>query len=204
MNALPENTVELHDGHAVTTSLKVAEIFGKHHKNVLRDIEKMGCSTEFSGLNFELAEYLDEQKKPRPMYEISRDGFAFLAMGFTGEKATQFKEAYIKRFNEMEEMLKQGLVKHILQSEIYWFGRYPHWPPVRVLALAGKTYRAIAEELEIKRGRVVRAVNSMFKKGLLDPAKVAQAQRGPARKAAIRYSDGWGGVQPLQMSLDFA
>ncbi len=40
-----------------TTSRKVAEVFGKEHKNVLRDIENIGCSENFRKLNFELSEY---------------------------------------------------------------------------------------------------------------------------------------------------
>ena len=40
-----------------------------------------------------------------PCYQITRDGFAFLAMGFTGKRAAQFKEAYINAFNQMEQAL---------------------------------------------------------------------------------------------------
>ncbi|WP_249411562.1 Rha family transcriptional regulator [Marinomonas sp. A3A] len=39
------------------------------------------------------------------MYRITRDGFVFLAMGFTGTKAAQFKEAYINALNQMEKQL---------------------------------------------------------------------------------------------------
>lgn len=91
----------------VTTSLRVAEYFEKEHKNVLRDIKETisKCSESFSALNFELAEYTDEQGKERPMYLLTRDGFMVVAMGYTGEKAMQLKEAYIGAFNEMEQRL---------------------------------------------------------------------------------------------------
>lgn len=85
----------------------VAQIFGKQHKNVIRDIENLECSEEFSRLNFEPAKYKDEQGKPRPCYQMTRDGFTLLVMGFTGKKAMKFKEAYILRFNEMESRLSQ-------------------------------------------------------------------------------------------------
>lgn len=201
---LPENAVFLHDGHAVTTSLKVAEIFGKQHRDVVRAMKNLACSEAFNVRNFAHVDYLDAKGENRQMFEITRDGFAFLVMGFTGEKAAQFKEAYIERFNEMEAVLKEGLVKPLAQVESYWFARRPLWPLIRVRVLAGEAYRVIAEALQISRGRVARAVKSMIAVGLLDPAKVAEVQHGPARKAAIRYSDGWGGAPSRQMALDFS
>ena len=45
------------------------------------------------------------------MYYITRDGFTFLAMGFTGKIAAKFKEAYINAFNEMENKLRGVTVK---------------------------------------------------------------------------------------------
>ena len=96
-----------HNGTPVTTSTRVAKIFGKQHKNVLRAIEKLDCSHEFSRLNFAPAEYIDEQGKPRPCFNITRDGAAFLIMGFTGEKAGKFKEDYINAFNWMQETLQR-------------------------------------------------------------------------------------------------
>ena len=95
------------NGTPVTTSNKIANVFGKQHKNVLRAIEKLDCSTEFSQLNFAPAEYFDEQGKPRPCFNITRDGAAFLIMGFTGEKAGKFKEDYINAFNWMQETLQR-------------------------------------------------------------------------------------------------
>ena len=93
-------------GKAITTSLAVSAFFGKRHKNVLQAIENLDCSPEFSGLNFQPAKYKDEQGKMRPMYRMTRDGFTFLAMGFRGKKAATYKEAYITRFNDMEDWIK--------------------------------------------------------------------------------------------------
>jgi len=95
-------SVKLVHGQAVTTSLKVAEAFGKRHTDVLRSIAKLECSGEFRQRNFASAEYTDAQGKPRPMFTITRDGFAFLASGFTGKEAAQWKEKYIAAFNELE------------------------------------------------------------------------------------------------------
>lgn len=93
------------NGTIKTTSLKVAEHFGKRHGDVIRSLNNIECSTEFSERNFALAEYIDEQGKPRPAYEITKDGFTFLAMGFTGKEAAKWKEAYINAFNAMAVQL---------------------------------------------------------------------------------------------------
>ncbi len=90
-----------------TTSRQVAMYFNKRHDNVLRDIENLDCSSEFTHLNFEVSEYKDPSGKTSIEYIIYRDGFTFLAMGFTGKRAAQFKEAYIYAFNEMEKKLQQ-------------------------------------------------------------------------------------------------
>lgn len=95
----------------VVSSLDVAETFGKDHKNILRDIRQLECSDEFRRLNFEQSEYLNEQNHKQPMYYMSRDGFTILVMGYTGEKAMRFKEAYIKQFNAMEKILQGKLIE---------------------------------------------------------------------------------------------
>lgn len=89
----------------VVTSLDVAETFGKEHRHVLRDIRELECSNEFRVSNFGQSEYLNEQNHRQPMYYITRDGFTLLVMGYTGEKAMKFKEAYIRQFNAMEKAL---------------------------------------------------------------------------------------------------
>ena len=101
------------NGTPMTTSYLIAETFGKAHKNVLRDIDNLGCSKEFLGLNFELSLKIRElasggQKQER-YYNITKDGFAFLAMGYTGKKAAEFKEKYITAFNAMERIIQQGI-----------------------------------------------------------------------------------------------
>lgn len=99
------------NGKLKTDSLIVTKFFEKEHKNVMRSIRNLECSSEFRALNFELADYIDKNGDKQPKYEMSRDGFMFLAMGFTGAKAAQWKEAFIKAFNMMEEeLLKQSFM----------------------------------------------------------------------------------------------
>lgn len=89
----------------------VADTFGKQHKNVMRDIDNLlsphsGLSPEFGALNFEPTSYRDRWNRKQESYAMTRDGFAFLVMGYTGKKAAQFKEAYIRRFNEMDSFIR--------------------------------------------------------------------------------------------------
>lgn len=104
-----KNLVSVNDGKVVTTSLQVAEHFQRPHKDVLSSIRKLDCSPIFQERNFSLSFYhsklLNGGYKKQPMYYITRDGFTFLAMGFTGKIAAKFKEAYINAFNEMERKL---------------------------------------------------------------------------------------------------
>lgn len=100
--------VTVENGRAVTTSVAIAEFFRKMHKDVLKKIDNLECSQKFSERNFAPAEYIDEQGKKRPMYQITKNGFVFLVMGFTGKKAAAFKEAYIAEFDRMEEELRQN------------------------------------------------------------------------------------------------
>ncbi|EBE6237584.1 transcriptional regulator [Salmonella enterica] len=101
----PEVTIE--NGRAVTTSVAVAEYFRKLHKNVIQKIEMLDCSPEFTRLNFQPSEYTDATGRTLPAYQITKNGFVFLVMGFTGKKAAAFKEAYIAEFDRMENELRQ-------------------------------------------------------------------------------------------------
>lgn len=94
----------------VTDSLTVAEVFGKRHDLVMRDIRNLECSEEFNLLNFAEIDYVDERNRTYKKFLIKRDGLAFLVMGYTGSKAAEYKEKYIKAFNEMELELKQPRV----------------------------------------------------------------------------------------------
>ncbi len=136
MNLLQQidDAVFIQDDQVKTTSLKIAEIFKKRHDHVLRKIENIltmkstalnfkvseftapnfGVS-EFTEHNFQLSEYLDGTGRKLPMYEMTKDGFIFLVMGFTGDDAALTKIAYINTFNQMAAMLHntQGHHEHV-------------------------------------------------------------------------------------------
>lgn len=99
--------LQIVDGRVLTTSLAIAAYFDKRHDDLLKRIRLLECTSDFTARNFAASEYVDSSGRSLPCYQITRDGFAFLAMGFTGKKAARFKEAYITAFNQMEERLRQ-------------------------------------------------------------------------------------------------
>lgn len=112
-DALNLPALVVRNGVPMTTSVDVARVFGKPHKNVLRDIDRLADSDGdgFCALNFEPTS-IDVQQ-PRGgarqvrAVEMTRDGFTLLAMGFTGEPALRFKKAYIRAFNALEAELRE-------------------------------------------------------------------------------------------------
>lgn len=111
--------VFIQNGKTVTDSLTVAEVFGKEHKHVIRDIKNLECSEEFNKSNFGLIEYRDKRNRNQQKYIITQDGFSFLAMGYTGKEAARFKEMYINAFGQMREQLNNrpvDPVKALMQA----------------------------------------------------------------------------------------
>ena len=97
--------VSNNNGSLITTSKIISDAFNKEHRHVLRNIESLDCSDEFRERNFGLSSYMSPQNKVIKCYEITKDGFAFLCMGFTGKEAAKWKEKYIEAFNLMGESL---------------------------------------------------------------------------------------------------
>ena len=105
-----KDLVIMHDQQAVTTSLILAEAFEKQHKHVIEAIEKKISTAENSALlknMFVEDSYIASNGKQNKMYYLNRDGFTFIAMGFTGKKADEFKLKYIDAFNQMENQIKE-------------------------------------------------------------------------------------------------
>lgn len=94
---------------AVCDSLQVAQNFGKRHKHVIRNIEKIIAEQPAQNWArcFKKTTYTDAKGEQRPMYYMNRDGFTFLVMGFTGQKANEWKWKYINAFNHMESIIRE-------------------------------------------------------------------------------------------------
>lgn len=109
IQAVPDIAVD--NGVPKTTSLEVARVFDKRHDNVIRDIRQLlqDVTPGFGLLNFEECFRINvlANGKKEPYFKLTKDGFTMLAMGYTGKQAIQFKEAYIRRFNELEAALNR-------------------------------------------------------------------------------------------------
>lgn len=102
--------VFLQKNQAVTSSLKIAEYFGKRHDKVLRAVENAVSNVPKIGdveNGLFKTTYTDEKGENRPMYLMNRDIFTFVVMGFTGKKAAEWKWKYIQAFNKMEKLLQE-------------------------------------------------------------------------------------------------
>ncbi len=93
----------------MTSSLKVAEYFGKRHDNVLRKIRQVidECPNDFAALHFEGVDYIDKNGDIRPAINMDKDGYMLVVMGFSGKEATQIKVNFINAFNWMANRLNQ-------------------------------------------------------------------------------------------------
>lgn len=106
--------VSVVNGKVVVTSKQVSDHFGKVHRQILRDIRDLiGDSGEFGQYSFVLSSYKSLQNKELPCYEMTRDGFSLLAMGFTGKKAIEWKIKYINAFNKMEAEILSNRTKEL-------------------------------------------------------------------------------------------
>lgn len=87
-------------------SRDVAEHFEKDHKHVLESIRNLTAENSATKSMF-IETSFESRGKFYPQYELTRDGFSLLVMGFTGAKALEWKLKYIEAFNEMERELKR-------------------------------------------------------------------------------------------------
>ena len=155
----------------ITTSLKVAEVFEKEHKDVLESIRNLVA--ENSAAKFFNETTYKNRGREYPMYEMDRDGFSLLVMGFTGDKALQWKIKYIESFNAMEQELRRiyterqqwqierdkgVIIRHILTDTIkmkiadspHKRFAYPNYTKLIYKTLFNKTMKELQEEYGVK------------------------------------------------------
>ncbi|MCK9320210.1 Rha family transcriptional regulator [Methanoculleus sp.] len=91
----------------VTDSLIVAEKFGKAHRDVLRSIDNLTVQNCAVKKMFHETKFMNNRGKEYRKFDMTRDGFSILVMGFTGKQALDFKVAFIEAFNRMESFISQ-------------------------------------------------------------------------------------------------
>ena len=99
------NLVSINNNQVVVSSRRVADNFGKDHKHVLEGVRTI-LAAENSATKFFRQSTFENRGKQYPEYLMNRDGFSLLVMGFTGEKALEWKVKYINAFNAMEQELR--------------------------------------------------------------------------------------------------
>lgn len=113
--------VAIRNKDTVCSSLEVAEHFEKRHADVIRAIENLiqNDSTQNCAQCFKRSFYKDMTGKKNKMYFMNRDGFTFLTMGFTGQKANEWKWQYIEAFNKMEQLLAMKQTQVYQETRTY-------------------------------------------------------------------------------------
>ncbi|MDW0618206.1 Rha family transcriptional regulator [Mannheimia haemolytica] len=91
--------VQIKGDKIITDTLTIAKVFGKRHTEVLRAIHNLDLPQEFGERNFASTFYTDKWNRQKPMYEVTKNGFMFLVMGFNGSKADRLKVAFIEAFD---------------------------------------------------------------------------------------------------------
>ncbi|EAI8457692.1 phage antirepressor Ant [Campylobacter coli] len=100
-----EVNLNIKENKVFINSLDLAKVFNKNHRHILQTTKNQP-QNDFTESNFILSTYKDKKGELRPCYNLTRDAFSLLVMGFTGEKAYKWKILFIKAFNEMEKRLR--------------------------------------------------------------------------------------------------
>lgn len=181
-NAKVIPVVSAQGSEAMADSRDVAAYFDKDHKRVLQTIREMKCSDDFRRHNFVPFKIKDLSGESTSHVTMTKNGFIFLAMGFTGDKAAKFKESYIAAFDVMEAELRTKPTINLndpafLRSALLTYTE-------KVIAL--ESHVAILTPKADALDRIATADGSL---GLIEAAKALQIQP----KAFVRYlsMNGW-------------
>lgn len=167
-----QDLVTLHNKQAVTTSLVLAEAFEKKHKHVLDAISSKISTAENSALYknmFAEATYTASNGKQNKMYYMNRDGFTFIAMGFTGKKADEFKLKYIEAFNQMERQITHKQDSYAIDDPVERAERWIEEQKQYQIKL-----NRMSKQLEIDKPKTEYFDRCMKSKGLTTTTKIAK------------------------------
>lgn len=196
------------DGIPVVSSRKVADVFGKEHKDVLRSINNHidksnddDLVAQFCAANFKSSIYKDRGKQ-YPEYLLTKDGFSFIVMGFTGSKAARFKISYINRFNEMERFIVNRNIARLEYPELTAMIKLMHSEPKFYhfsneadainKIVTGMTSKQLHEKYGIPKGESIRdylptwQIEAIQRMQKLDVGLVAAIPDFQQRKAALQ------------------
>lgn len=137
MDTYYKTLIQVKHNQPVTTSLNVADVFGKNHRDVMRNIKNLTAQNYAVKNMFVKGTYVNKRNQTWPMYYMNKDGFSILVMGFTGKRATKFKLDYISAFNAMQKQLSnQNPISSLINA-----------PKSKILSIAAKTERQHEKDL---------------------------------------------------------
>lgn len=172
-------------GRVVTDSLTVAEVFEKAHDKVLRDIRGLGCSDEFRLSNFGESTYINGQGREMPKYLITEQGFTLLAMGYTGQRAMEFKERYISEFDRMRQQLQNGV---------------PSLSPNQAMAIALQQTAEMMTKVPVLESRIDQVEQKVDEQITLDSGEQRRLQKA-VRKRVCEFEPDTDARKPLFRQL---
>lgn len=176
--------VFLKDHQAVTSSLNVANIFGKQHKDVLKAIRNLNIDQRNFAQMFIESSEPDSYGRDRKVIYMNRDGFTFIAFGFTGAKADEFKLKYIEAFNEMDQYIKKQLDTSNLSPELQMFNQM-------FLAVANAEREAKEAKTEINDMKMIFSVN-------------ANEWRDKVKTILRKIANNFGGTEPFRSVINMS
>lgn len=153
-----QSLVHLSGDAIVTTSLQISKYFQKRHKDVIKAIVNLDCSQQFHLACFKPSEYLDKRERKQKQFEITKNGFMFLVMGFRGKQAVTWKEKFVTEFNDsLESPSALERTKTVTRK---------HERQVFELFVAGMQKKDIATSLDLSAAAVSRILHGKYSFGV--------------------------------------
>lgn len=180
--------IEQKDGINVVSSRLVAEKFRKRHSDVTRAIEEKikTLTTEFYGVkNLFIESSYNHRGNDYKEYLLTRDGFSFIVMGFTGSEADKWKLQFIDAFNKMEQQITQMSKKQELLLGL--FSNDPIIVANSHKQLVQLETQPLVEKIETDKPYVELAKKRLDSNGLIsitDATKTFELKRGKITKWA--------------------
>jgi len=141
-------------------SREVAEMVGKDHSKLLRDIRTYIGNLNQSNIGFvdffKESTYTDGKGEVRPCFDVTKKGCEFIAHKLTGIKGTEFTARYINRFHDMEDSIRDGIPKREKAAD-------PKRPALSSVNMAAKIMKDTYKEAGVNSTFIAVAVSNLYK-----------------------------------------
>lgn len=178
------------------TSLEVAEMVERQHKDVMRDIRTiinhLGDERKIAPTYFIDSDYIDSQGRKQFCFDLTKKGCELYSTRMTGEKGTQFAVAYIERFNKMED--------HIKKNEIDTTQLSPQ------LQMMNQMFQAVAKnEIETKEARELAFAANKAVDNITNIVSITNVEWRPKVNVVLkRIAQKWTGIEPYRSVRNYS